>query len=211
MKKETNANAVYVLLSVLLALILFNQYLIWNVASIPATGYTVEKTVQESAQQGISLQEAVDVVISKGIPPIYGNELSVNFDDPTGSLNVLASLDGDLYPDGLLKFSDLSEELQERYKRVGMSIACEFCCGAKTLIAGDGRPACGCAHSAAMRGLTKYLLIEHGNEYSDEQILNELTKWKSMFFPKQMINRYMENNGNLQASGLDLPDMVGGC
>ncbi|RMD67974.1 hypothetical protein D6817_00080, partial [Candidatus Pacearchaeota archaeon] len=46
-----------------------------------------------------------------------------------------------------------------------------------------GDRACGCAHSYAMRGLAKYLLANHGEEMSDEQILEELGKWKVLFFP----------------------------
>ncbi len=35
----------------------------------------------------------------------------------------------------------------------------------------------------AMRGLTKYLIKYHGSEITDEEILTEVGKWKTLFFP----------------------------
>ena len=37
-----------------------------------------------------------------------------------------------------------------------------------------------------MRGLAKYLITEHASEYTDAQILEELAKWKTLFFPGPM-------------------------
>lgn len=34
-----------------------------------------------------------------------------------------------------------------------------------------------------MRGVAKYLIKNHGAEYSDLAILEELGKWKTLFFP----------------------------
>jgi len=77
----------------------------------------------------------------------------------------------------------LSAEQQQNYIKIGMSIACEYCCGARSVIFETGEAACGCAHSYAMRGVTKYLLTEHPAEYTDAQILEEVGKWKTLFFP----------------------------
>lgn len=166
---------------------------------------------QESTQSVISFEE----FMPKGIPGIYGEELGVSFDKPVESLAILKALDGDLYPDGTLKFDDLAEDYQQDYIRIGMSISCEYCCRAKAITASNGKPACGCAHSAAMRGLTMYLLQNHRSEFTNDEILEELALWKTMFFPKQMYKKAVE----LQAAGsptgltvLDkIPDMVGGC
>lgn len=153
--------------------------------------------------------------IPKGVPEIYGRELGISFDRPVESLSVLKALDGDLYPDGTLKFADLNPEQQQDYIKIGMSIACEYCCGVKSLVAPNGKPACGCAHSAAMRGLTKYLLINHGEEFTNEEILEQLTLWKTMFFPKQMYKKAIELQAAGSPTGLtvldEIPDMVGGC
>ena len=68
-------------------------------------------------------------------------------------------------------------------------LSCEYCCGARSIIFEDGSSACGCAHSYAMRGLTKYLILEHGSKYTDEEIFEEISKWKMMFFPTQMTDK----------------------
>ncbi|MEK6835676.1 MAG: hypothetical protein AABX55_01520, partial [Nanoarchaeota archaeon] len=60
-----------------------------------------------------------------------------------------------------------------------------YCCGADAITFPDGQAACGCAHSYAMRGVAKYLLTEHP-EMKDEAILEELGKWKTLFFPDTM-------------------------
>jgi len=70
----------------------------------------------------------------------------------------------------------------DRYIKITNSISCEYCCGAQSITFPDGQAACGCAHSYAMRGLAKYLLTKH-SDMADDQILNELGKWKTLFFP----------------------------
>ncbi|MCR4368607.1 MAG: hypothetical protein NUV67_01745 [archaeon] len=171
----------------------------------------------QSAQGGaqnsgvISFQE----FLPKGVPAIYGAELGVSFDKTVESLNVLSGLDGDLFPNGKLRFADLDDAAKQDYIRLGMSISCEYCCGAEYIVAPNGQPACGCAHSAAMRGLAMYLLKNHRAEFTNEQILEQMTMWKTMFFPKQMYQKAVQ----LQSEGTSLtgtvldevPDMVGGC
>ncbi|MBI4177073.1 MAG: hypothetical protein HY516_01790 [Candidatus Aenigmarchaeota archaeon] len=192
MKKEKRLLASYALVAAMLFVLAFNQYMIQSING----GLAVDRMSAAQENSGFELP--------KGPPAIYGAELGVSFDKVVESLNVLSALDGDLYPDGKLKFADLNNVQQGRYLKIGSMIACEFCCGASTLVFSDGQPACGCSHSAAMRGLAKYLLINHGDEYTDQQILDELTKWKTMFFPKQMAAKYASDTKNV-------PDMVGGC
>lgn len=187
-----------------------NQISYLSLSAVPAQN-TAQSSAQAQGQTVISFED----FLPKGVPPIYGRELGVSFDKPTESLSILSALDGDLYETGLLKFSDLTKEQQEDYIKIGMSIACEYCCGVNSLIAPNGQPACGCAHSAAMRGLAKYMLKNHYGEMSNEQILEQLTLWKTMFFPKQMYKKAIElqaKGENLTGTVLDnVPDMVGGC
>jgi len=131
-------------------------------------------------------------VIPKGVPAIYGSELGISFDDvsPTNqqkaneTIAKLGAFDKQIQLEG---------DLLQRYINIAGSISCEYCCGAEALIftrdtgnykAGDA--ACGCAHSYAMRGLAKYLLKNHPKEFTDDQILSELGKWKTLFFPDIM-------------------------
>ncbi len=198
--------AAYALIAVMILVLALNQYMIQSIKSNIITG----KFTAEAQTNSANLGKAAEAIIPKGTPNVYGLELGVDFDKPVESLNVLAGLDGDLYPDGKLKYANLTDEQKNRYLKIGASIACEYCCSATTLVFSNGQPACGCAHSAAMRGLAKYLLINHGNEYSDQEILNELTKWKILFFPKQMIAKYLQT-GSSSVDAAPLPDMVGGC
>ncbi len=125
-------------------------------------------------------------VIPKGIPDKYGEELGVSFDDVSASnpqkadatIKKLGELD--------VKLS-LDEKQKQRYinilYKMENGISCEYCCGARAIIFENGEAACGCAHSYAMRGLTKYLLINHADEYTDAELLAEAGKWKTLFFP----------------------------
>ena len=99
--------------------------------------------------------------------------------------------------DNSITFS--GDDLQ-RYVKIGSMIACEYCCGATTLVFSNGQPACGCAHSYAMRGVAKYLIKNHGTEYTDDQILEELGKWKVLFFPGE----HEQKANVLEAQGIEL-------
>ena len=112
-------------------------------------------------------------IIPKGIPEVYGKELGVSYDDVSAAtpqkaditINILGNLDITITLTG----ADL-----QRYIDIASQISCEYCCGAESIIFSDGEAACGCAHSYAMRGLAKYLLKNHGAEYTDDGILEEL-------------------------------------
>jgi hypothetical protein len=153
------------------------------------------------------LKEAIhSEIIPSGVPAIYGEELSVSFDgDPNSMIAVLRA-----YED-----NPLDEEQLERYIDVGLRISCEYCCGVKAIIREDGSRACGCAHSFAMRGLAKYLIINHPDDFTNDEILLELGKWKATYFPKQTISKavvkYAEF-GDIDPSVLtEMPNMVGSC
>ncbi|HLD18618.1 MAG TPA: hypothetical protein VJB90_01250 [Candidatus Nanoarchaeia archaeon] len=127
---------------------------------------------------------AVDV-IPKGVPRIYGEELGVSYDGVTPNdpqlteqtIRTLAVLDQQI---------ELSGDALTRYIEVASQISCEYCCGAPAIIDSKGNAACGCAHSYAMRGVAKYLLSKHASEFTDDEILEEMGKWKTLFFPSQL-------------------------
>lgn len=221
----------FVLLSGLVfGVLLFNLFLEYQVSEKinKLSGFAVASTQVASNQTNQSLapvnqgvqasgpsEALLAQIIPKGVPPLYGEELSVSFDEPEKAIKVLSEFDGGWAKgEQAIKFADLGENEKQRYLKIGSSIACEFCCGARTLIAKDGEAACGCAHSAAMRGLAKYLLKNHASEFSDEQVLEELVKIKTLSFPKQMVSRALQ----LQSQGKplseltqSLPSQVGGC
>lgn len=156
-------------------------------------------------------------LIPSGVPEIYGDELNISFDAVQDAINKVA-LFGPTYGQEGIKIILTGADL-ERYINIGSQISCQYCCGVKTLTKKDGTAACGCAHSVMMRGLAAYLIQNHP-EFSDEQILKELNRWKISYFPKQTLLvklAAMEKAGEpgikelLQEFPDFLPQMVGGC
>ncbi|OGH71351.1 MAG: hypothetical protein A2921_00460 [Candidatus Magasanikbacteria bacterium RIFCSPLOWO2_01_FULL_43_20b] len=179
-------------------------------------------------------EDAVKLAVVTGVPDKYGQELAVNFDQVQQSMNVMKQFDPGYGANKIV----LTGEALKRYTDVGLRISCEYCCGAKAIVFANGEAACGCAHSQAMRGLAAYLIEKHGAEYTDDQILRELARWKGRYFPKQMSKKMTEQlqNGQytpdmaalllelevpkysgqsadapLPSSIKDAPGMVGGC
>jgi hypothetical protein len=155
--------------------------------------------------------------IPSGIPDIYGQELNISFDKVQDAINKVR-LYGPTYGKGDKKIVLTGENLK-RYTNIGLQIACEYCCKAKTLVRKDGVAACGCAHSIMMRGLAAYLIKNHP-ELSDKQILTELETWKITYFPKETLMAKLGEMEKAGDSGIKeiqkefpdfLPKMVGGC
>lgn len=231
----------------LFALILslgINQFIIVKINKAIGAPSILEKIVKigkigstSADDQNLSgdiISDAIKLVISAGTPEIYGTELGVSFNQVQPSMNIMRKYDPTY---GQEKITLIGDDLN-RYIDIGLKISCEYCCGAKSIIRSDGEAACGCAHSIAMRGLMAYLIQNHGLEYSNDEILRELARWKGVYFPKQMIKKMAEQlrNGNytpdtaslvldlnlpdyggegvsapLPSEIKDLPSMVGGC
>ncbi len=111
-----------------------------------------------------------------GVPPMYGGALGITYDETEAAMNVMRQYDPYQNP------QILAPDVLSRYINIGLMISCEYCCGAQTLVYDNGVAACGCAHSKAMRGLTRYLL-EAYPDMSNDEILAELVTWKSLYFP----------------------------
>lgn len=129
--------------------------------------------------------DATKLSFPQGVPDKYGQELNVSFDRVIPSIDVMKQYDPSY---GRQKIS-LAGADKTRYINIGLKIACEFCCSATGLVFENGEAACGCAHSQAFRGLEAYLIKNHGSEYSDDEILRELARWKGHYFPKQMLDK----------------------
>ena len=169
-----------------------------------------DNTVQAEAPPSITDEQVRKIytqVIPAGIPKDYGNKLGVSFDQAASAIPILSRFEQDTRPD------KLTGEKLTRYINIGQKTACEYCCSARTLVFKDGRKACGCAHSAAMRGVVAYLLDNYP-EMSDQDILNEANKWKAVFFPRQTVEKALKvsTNGQVDVNALNsLSPQVGGC
>ena len=190
-KSNTQTTVQYVIIAALAILIIYNGAKIYGASSSDIAG---------NVATGIGTVSALDV-LPNGIPEIYGSEIGVSYNDVSASNPALA----DATMAKLTNYEDmkLDNATMTRYINIGSSIACEYCCGAKTLVFSNGERACGCAHSYAMRGLAKYLLTEHP-DMTDLEILNEMAKWKVLFFP----GIHEKKAEALKANGVDYTNYV---
>lgn len=150
-------------------------------------------------------EDAVAVMVPTGTPE-YGQAMGVSFDDPVNSLATLANAQKTL-------LAGLTPEQKERFiglalKPVGIS--CEYCCGLNAVgIREDGSSSCGCQHNPALLSVTMWLM--QNTDYSDAEILREVYYWKTLFFPKNMVELAIKIAGGDESVLEDLPGMVGGC
>jgi hypothetical protein len=178
------------IIAVLSLVMVFNVGKIYGGSGSGITGFAT----------GIGTVSASEI-IPTGTPAVYGKEIGVSYNDVSPSDPRLA----DATIAKLTRYEDmeLTDEQMERYIKVAVSISCEYCCGAKSIIFENGERACGCAHSYAMRGLAKYLITEHP-EMSDAEILSELGKWKVLFFPEI----HEQKAQVLEANGIDSTNYI---
>ncbi len=155
--------------------------------------------------QIVTPEDAIGVMIPSGIPD-YGEAMGVSFDDPEGSLATLANAQTSL-------LAGLTPEQKERFiglalKPVGIS--CEYCCGLGAVgIREDGSSSCGCQHNPALLSVTMWLM--QNTDYSDAEVLREVYRWKTLFFPRDMVDLAVKISGGDESVLQDLPGMVGGC
>lgn len=246
----TNTKLLLFLAAVAFIIMIFNQFQLLSIASA-AEGRPVAT--------GVSLVSAS--IAPTGIPDIYGKELGISYDDVNANdpqkadqtIRVLRSYDESLTLQGadLERYIGVVSQISCEYccgaksiiftkedeQRIEQQIQDAIASGKITADQADqyrqkaGGAACGCAHSFAMRGLAKYLITEHASEYTDEQILEELAKWKTLFFPGPMSdkaavmkekgipftysnlgsNKYRGIEKDVSVSGSAGSGMVGGC
>ncbi|MBI5389655.1 hypothetical protein HZB01_04735 [Candidatus Woesearchaeota archaeon] len=141
--------------------------------------------------------------------PEYSEALGgISFDDPVTSMEYLAKW----YP-------TIKQEVQKdpalwsRYLALAgapRGISCEYCCGVGPQgIDKKGNLLCGCQHMPAVHAVTLGLM--KNTDYNDAQILREVMRWKTTFFPKNMVGVALEVAGKDPSQLKELPGMVGGC
>ncbi|MBI3190153.1 hypothetical protein HYZ41_00460 [archaeon] len=234
--KSASHIIVYGLMAITIFVLVMNQFAISGLETI--TKNVVVQTATRTASSSLPASDtgtpkaaSFSNVLPSGVPPIYGKEMGVSYDDIStdnqqateATIRKLGSYDTSI---------NLAGEQLQRYIQIAGQISCEYCCGAPSVIftqdtgkfkAGDA--ACSCAHSYAMRGVAKYLITKHGNEFSDDQVLEEMAKWKTLFFPAQHTQKADVLKGkNIEVNYINLASnkyrgiekgssggMVGGC
>tara|TARA_Y100000310_G_scaffold343929_1_gene453987 strand:+ start:1392 stop:2123 length:732 start_codon:yes stop_codon:yes gene_type:complete len=179
-----------------------------DISQVTSTAMAVA-TVFPELQNMKNEEDIMNFIIPTGTPE-YSEALGgITFDDPVNSMEYLVKL-----------YSSLNEEVKQndpqtwqRYLNLAAAprgISCEFCCGVGPQgISSDGKSKCGCKHNPAVLGLT--LSLMQNTDYSDAEVLREVMKWKTMFFPKNMVGLAMQVAGTDPSQLKDLPGMVGGC
>lgn len=176
-----------------------------DLSQLKSTGHTIAAVFPVEDIQ--TQEDALAIMFPTGTPE-YGEQLGVSFDDPIESLSILAKMYRSLKaevqqnnPEGWQRFMNLA------LKPVGIS--CEYCCGVGPIgIDKNGNSRCGCQHNPAV--LTVALYLSAYTDYTDGEILREVMRWKTLFFPKNMIGLGLTVAGG-DVSQLKLPGMVGGC
>ncbi len=217
------------LIVVAAALLVFNQVQILSLASaVKGSGshrgsgggdignidITQIKSTAQTLAAVFPLDEAqtsddvMNMIFPTGTPD-YGEDLGVSFDDPINSLSTLAKMYRPLKDE--VKSSN--PEAFQRFVNLASSplgISCEFCCGVGPAGADkNGNPRCGCQHNPALLSVALYLSAY--TDYTDGEILREVMKWKTLFFPKNMIDLGSKIAGGDSSVLENLPGMVGGC
>lgn len=180
--ERSNDTLLYSLLVIAALVMALNQYMIFGINN-SISGFSV---LGQRVAGGVSLSTINVSVLPKGVPAVYGAELGVRYDDigtanPQKADATIAKLAA-LQTGSDSAAPKLTPEQLQRYVKIGREISCEYCCGVDSIITPDGKLACYCQHSAAMRGLLEYMIKKHP-EMSDDTMLEELGKWKVLFFP----------------------------
>ncbi len=153
-------------------------------------------------------QSAIDKLIPTGTPD-YGQALGVSYDQPVPALQSLQRLYYSLKED----IQKNSPEVWQRYLALAtkpVGISCEYCCGIGPVgISANGELRCGCSHNPAIHALTLWLM--KNTDLSDAEILQEAIKWKTLWFPKDMVGMAMQLAGGDTSALNAVPGMVGGC
>jgi len=177
-----------------------------DLSTLKSTGHTIASVFP--VENIVTSDDAVAMLFPTGTPD-YGQELGVSFDTPIESLEILARMYPGLKaevqrsnPEGFQRFMNLAS------KPVGIS--CEYCCGVGPIgIDGKGNSICGCQHNPALLSVALYL--SSYTDYNDGEILREVMRWKTLFFPKNMVELGMTVAGGDTSALNNLPGMVGGC
>lgn len=186
-----------------------HQTLSATAASSVGSGHTMNSEELTAQLQAVASDGSItdksgtawQIIQPHGVPTVYGEALGVSFDDPVAAIDVMKQYDP------YKQVNLINQSTLERYIQIGLLISCQYCCSAQTMVFDNGVASCGCAHSRAMRGLTRYLL-EAYPQMTNDQILTELVQWKALYFPRDAsalalelasqnnfnINTYLINN-----------------
>lgn len=170
--KSSNPWVFRIMIFLALAIVVFNLfYTVSNVFGINLTGSSL--SVGGSGSPSSSGQTA-----KPGEMLPYGVTFDqAGYDKLVGYYNTIT-------------LGSLTPEQKQRFITIGTKdrTGCGPCCaiGNGPALDANGNARCGCGHIQALIGLMKLLVKDYGNKYTDDQIFQEIVKWKKLFFPGQV-------------------------
>jgi len=179
-----------------------------DVNSLQSTAQTVAAVFDFSGAS--DAQGVMDVMIPQGSAP-YLDELGLTYDDPVTALKFFAR---ELYPRTNQEIQTAeNKDKWDRYLNLASEprgVSCEYCCGVGPIgVTKAGKSRCGCSHNPAVLAVSQYLLLY--TDMSDAEILRESMRWKTLWFPKNMVEIGLKIAGGDASVLADVPSMVGGC
>lgn len=140
------------------------------------------------ATTGDIAQDLINALVPTGTP-WYGQEAGVSFDDPLKAKDRWNQVERE---------TQLSPEQEQRWNNIVGSFTCDYCCGSPQNPTVINR--CGCSHAGAWRGIAKFFVKNYGEKYSDSQILGEMTRWKTLWYPGPTVKRVLQEQGAAKAA-----------
>lgn len=134
--------------------------------------------VPANPNSGDVLADAKMVMQASG-KPFYAPD-DISFDDPINAQKKWGAYE---------KSVSLSGDLEQRHQWLVSNMVCSYCCGGPTNVTTINR--CGCAHAKAVRGFFRYMLLNYGDKYSNDQMLGEAHRWYAIWYPKGMLEDYL--------------------
>ncbi|MDN5327614.1 MAG: hypothetical protein PWP03_252 [Candidatus Woesearchaeota archaeon] len=141
-----------------------------------------------------TLQHLLEKITPTGTPD-YGSAARVSYDNVEEGLQILARYAA----------LSLTSDEQQRYDEIANAeeTSCKYCCDVTKLAQN-----CGCSHNIALQGLVKWLI--KNTNYSNKEILQEIKKWQTLFFPKPTLQEELRKR-NITLEYVGLPSIVGEC
>ncbi|MBI4135490.1 hypothetical protein HY477_02035 [Candidatus Uhrbacteria bacterium] len=155
------------------------------------TSVVKQPTITEvpAEPKGLDAVEAAKVVMLATGTPFYAPP-GISFDDPVSALAAWQPFERQI---------QLPPDREQRFQKIISTMTCDYCCGGPNQITTINR--CGCRHAQAYRSIAKHLLQTVGDQYTDEEILGELQRWKGVWYPKGAIEDYLLATGRVDALG----------
>ncbi|MBI2552765.1 hypothetical protein HYW17_05705 [Candidatus Uhrbacteria bacterium] len=155
------------------------------------TAVVKQPTITEvpAEPKGLDAVEAAKIVMIATGTPFYAPP-GISFDDPVGALAAWQPFEDQI---------QLNGDLQTRWEKIVSTMTCDYCCGGPTRVTAINN--CGCRHAKAYRSIAKHILQGYGGQYTDEEILGELQRWKGVWYPKGVIEDYLLATGRVDALG----------